>query len=104
MYAIIKQGGKQYRVTVGYTLAVEKIVGEPDSSLEITDVLLLSHDDGAITVGAPIIEGAKVTATIVEQGKNKKINGFTYKPKKNEHRRYGHRQKHTKIKIVSIEA
>lgn len=103
MYAIIKTGGKQYRVTEGYTLAVEKLDAELESNIEITDVLMVSGDDG-LKVGAPTVEGAKVTATIVSHGKNKKINGFTYKPKKNEHRRYGHRQQHTKIKIVSIEA
>ncbi len=102
MYAIVKTGGKQYRVTVGYTLAVEKLEGEPETEIEITDVLMISDDNG-LRVGAPNVDGAKVTAAIVEQGKNKKINGFTYKPKKNEHRRYGHRQKHTKIKILAIE-
>jgi large subunit ribosomal protein L21 len=102
VYAIIKTGGKQYRVTEGYTLAVEKLEGEPDTSIEITEVLMV-NDDETVKVGAPFVEGAKVTATIVSQGKNAKINGFTYKPKKNEHRRYGHRQKHTKIKIVSIQ-
>lgn len=102
MYAIVKTGGKQYRVTEGYTLAVELLDGEPDSTVELTEVLMVSGEDGP-QFGAPIIEGARVIATIVEHGKNKKINGFTYKPKKNEHRRYGHRQKHTKIKIQSIE-
>jgi large subunit ribosomal protein L21 len=103
MYAIVKTGGKQYRVTEGYTLAVEKLEGEVDESIEITEVLMV-NDEGELKVGAPFVEGAKVVATIVSHGKNKKINGFTYKPKKNEHRRYGHRQQHTKIKIVSIEA
>jgi large subunit ribosomal protein L21 len=103
MYAIVKTGGKQYRVTEGYTLAVEKLDADVDSNIEITDVLMV-NDDSGLKVGAPFVEGAKVVATIVSHGKNKKINGFTYKPKKNEHRRYGHRQQHTKIKIVSIEA
>jgi large subunit ribosomal protein L21 len=103
MYAIIKTGGKQYRVTEGYTLAVEKLEGESESSIELTEVLMV-NDDTSLKVGAPFVEGAKVVATIVSHGKGKKINGFTYKPKKNEHRRYGHRQQHTKIKIVSIEA
>ena len=102
MYAIVKTGGKQYRVTEGYTLAVEKLEGELNSTIELTEVLMVSGDAG-LQVGKPTVDGAKVIATIVEHGKNKKINGFTYKPKKNEHRRYGHRQKHTKIKIVSIE-
>jgi large subunit ribosomal protein L21 len=103
MYAIVKTGGKQYRVTVGYTVAVEKLEGELESSIVLNDVLLVSDENGT-KVGAPTVEGAKVTATIVHHGKGKKINGFTYKPKKNEHRRYGHRQSLTKIKITSIEA
>lgn len=103
MYAIIKTGGKQYRVTEGYTLAVEKLEGELQSEIELNEVLFVSGEAG-LQVGAPFVDGAKVIATIVEHGKNKKINGFTYKPKKNEHRRYGHRQQHTKIKIVSIQA
>ena len=102
MYAIVKTGGKQYRVTVGYTLAVEKLEGELNSTVELTEVLMVNSDAG-LQVGRPTVDGAKVVARIVEHGKNKKINGFTYKPKKNEHRRYGHRQKHTKIKIESIE-
>jgi large subunit ribosomal protein L21 len=103
MYAIVKTGGKQYRVAVGKTLNVEKLDGEPESSVELNDVLLVSDESG-LKVGAPNVAGAKVVATIVEHGKGKKINGFTYKPKKNEHRRYGHRQSLTKIKITSIEA
>ena len=103
MYAIVKTGGKQYRVTEGYTLAVEKLDADVDSNIEITDVLMVNDDTG-LKVGAPFVEGAKVVVTIVSHGKNKKINGFTYKPKKNEHRRYGHRQQHTKIKIVRIVA
>ena len=103
MYAIVKTAGKQYRVTEGYTLAVEKLEGDVDTSVELTEVLMI-NDDSGLKVGAPFVEGAKVVATIVSHGKNKKINGFTYKPKKNEHRRYGHRQQHTKIRIDSIVA
>lgn len=102
MYAIVKTGGKQYRVTEGFTLAVEKLEGDVETNIELTEVLMVNAE-GGLKVGAPFVEGAKVVATIVSHGKNKKINGFTYKPKKNEHRRYGHRQQHTKIKIVSIE-
>jgi len=103
MYAIVKTGGKQYKAVAGSVLTVEKLQGEPESTVELTDVLMVSDDSG-LRVGAPTVAGAKVVATIVEHGKNKKINGFTYKPKKNQHRRYGHRQQHTKIKIESIEA
>ncbi len=104
MYAIVKTGGKQYKVAAGGVIIVEKIEGERDDSVELTEVLMISGDDGAMQVGAPTVAGAKVIARIIEQGKNKKINGFTYKPKKNIHHRYGHRQKHTKLHIQSIES
>lgn len=103
MYAIVKTGGKQYRVSEGDKIVVEKLEGEPDASIELTDVLMVSGD-GELKVGAPTVVGAKVVATVVEQGKGKKINGFTYKPKKNIHRRYGHRQKLTTLQIERIEA
>jgi large subunit ribosomal protein L21 len=102
MYAIVKTGGKQYRVAEGGTLLVEKLVGEPESTVELTDVLMVSSEDG-LRVGSPTLEGVKVVATIVEHAKAKKINGFTYKPKKNQHRRYGHRQPLTRIRIDSIQ-
>ena len=102
MYAIVKTGGKQYRVETGSTITVEKLEGEPTTTVELTEVLMAASDEG-LRFGTPTLEGAKVTATIVEQAKGKKINGFTYKPKKSSSRRYGHRQKLTKLKIESIE-
>ena len=103
MYAIVKTGGKQYRVEEGETLVVEKIEGEPEATVELTEVLMIGGD-GDLKVGAPVLDGAKVTATIVEQGKGKKINGRTYKPKKNIRKRYGHRQYETTLRIDSIVA
>ena len=103
MYAIIRTGGKQYRVAAGSTITVEKLEGEPEATVELTDVLMVSGDNG-LQVGTPTVTGAKVIATIVAQGKGRKINGFTYKPKKNIHRRYGHRQPQTRLRIDSIEA
>ncbi len=102
MYAIIKTGGKQYKITEGNTIVVEKLDGEVDGTIEITEVLAVSGENG-LQVGTPTVAGARVVARIVEHGKNKKINGFTYKPKKNEHRRYGHRQPNTQLLIESIE-
>jgi large subunit ribosomal protein L21 len=102
MYAIIKTGGKQYKVAEGSVITVEKLVGEPEATVELTEVLMVTGDDG-LQVGSPTVVDAKVVATIVEQGKGKKISGFTYKPKKNEHRRYGHRQLQTKLRIESIQ-
>jgi len=102
MYAIIKTGGKQYKVAEGKTITVEKLVGEPQTTVELTEVLMLS-DDAGMRVGAPTLAGAKVIATIMEQGRGKKINGFTYRPKKGQHHRYGHRQSQTTLVINSIQ-
>ncbi|CCW34854.1 LSU ribosomal protein L21P [Chthonomonas calidirosea] len=101
MYAIIKTGGKQYRVSAGDRLVVEKLPGEPQTSIELSEVLLVQTDDN-LKIGNPLVEGAKVTATILEQTKGKKIKGLTYKPKKNERRRYGHRQQQTILRVDAI--
>lgn len=101
MYAIVKTGGKQYKVTEGSKITVEKLLGEPDETVELTEVLMVSSDDG-LQVGTPMIAGAKIVATIVLQGRGKKINGFTYKPKKSIRKRYGHRQYLTELQIESI--
>ena len=103
MYAIVKTGGKQYKVSEGTMLLVEKLEGESQTQVELTEVLMVNDGTG-LQVGTPMILGAKVVATIVEQTKGKKINGFTYKPKKSESRRYGHRQLLTRIKVDSIQA
>lgn len=102
MYAIIKTGGKQYKVAAGKTIVVEKLEGEPEARIELTEVLAVSDDDGELRVGAPTVEGARVIATLVSHGKARKINGFTFKPKKNIHRRYGHRQSQTTLRIENI--
>ena len=102
MYAIVQTGGKQYKVTTGSVITVEKLEAETDSTIELSEVLMVQNDDG-LQFGTPTVAGAKVVARVVEQGKGKKINGFTYKPKKNIHRRYGHRQRQTKLQIESIE-
>ena len=102
MYAIIKTGGKQYKVAEGKTITVEKLIGDPTTTVELTEVLMVSNDAG-MRVGAPTLTGVKVIATIIEQGRGKKINGFTYRPKKGQHHRYGHRQSQTKLQITSIE-
>ncbi|MCS6776492.1 MAG: 50S ribosomal protein L21 [Chloroherpetonaceae bacterium] len=103
MYAIVKTGGKQYRVEEGSTLVVEKIDGEVNSTVELTDVLAVGGD-GTLKVGTPCVDGAKVIATILAQGRGVKIRGFTYKPKKNVRRRYGHRQWHTTLRIDQVVA
>lgn len=103
MYAILATGGKQYRVQEGDILFVEKLVADVDSQIEFTDVLAVSQD-GKLTVGSPLVEGAKVTASVVKHGKAKKIIVFKYKRKKDYRKKQGHRQPYTQIKIEKIEA
>ena len=103
MYAVIKTGGKQYKVALGEKLRVEKLNAEVNEEITLEEVLLVSKD-GEIKVGAPFIAGAKVVATVVAQGKGKKVVNFKYKPKKSSARKIGHRQLFTQIEIKSIEA
>ena len=101
MYAVVKTGGKQYRVEQGQRLRVERL-GEPDSSVELTPVLVV---DGATVLSTPDqLSGAKVSARVVEEIKGKKVNGFTYKNKTNIRRRWGHRQTYALIEITGITA
>jgi large subunit ribosomal protein L21 len=103
MYAVVKTGGKQFRVQEGDVIFVEKMNAEVESTVELTEVLAVSKD-GAIKVGAPVVEGAKVVAKVVAQGKAKKIVVFKYKPKKDYRKKAGHRQPYTKLVIEKIEA
>jgi large subunit ribosomal protein L21 len=103
MYAIVKTGGKQYKVQEGKNIVVEKLDGDEDATVELTEVLFVSGEEGG-RFGTPTVEGAKVIAKIVEQFRGKKINGFTFKPKKNIRHRYGHRQSQTRLRIESIVA
>lgn len=101
MYAIIKTGGKQYKVAEGEILRVEKLNAEVNETVEMTEVLLVSNE-GEMKVGTPVVEGAKVLVEVLSQGRAKKVINFKYKPKKSTHRRKGHRQSFTEIKITSI--
>ena len=103
MYAVIATGGKQYRVAEGDVIFVEKLAGEVDESLVFNDVLTVVKDDD-VKIGAPFLEGAKVTAKVLKQGKDKKILVYKYKSKANYRRRQGHRQPYTKVAIEKIEA
>lgn len=102
MYAVMETGGKQYRVAPGDVIRVEK-VGTPGENFEFSQVLMLVRDDGSVVVGNPTVEGAKVTASVVTHGKDKKIHVFKYKPKVNYRRRYGHRQPYAELRIQAIE-
>lgn len=101
MYAVIKTGGKQYQVKEGDILKVEKLNLEKGSTFDFEEVLLVSND-GDVKLGSPIVEGAKVSAEVLEHGKGKKIVVFKYKPKKHSKTKQGHRQPYTRVKITSI--
>ncbi|MCI5566525.1 MAG: 50S ribosomal protein L21 [Veillonellaceae bacterium] len=102
MYAIIKTGGKQYRVAEGDEIYVEKLAANEGDEVAFDQVLTIVNDDD-VKVGKPFIEGAKVTAKVEAQGKAKKILVFKYKAKSNYRRRQGHRQPFTKVVIEKIE-
>jgi large subunit ribosomal protein L21 len=101
MYAVIETGGKQYRVQEGDTLFVEKLQANEGETVEFDRVLAVSKD-GQLSMGTPVVDGAKVSATVVENGKAKKIIVFKYKAKKDYRKKQGHRQPYTKIKIEKI--
>ncbi len=100
-YAVIRTGGKQYRATPGALLRVERVDGEVGATVEFTEVLLTAAD-GSIRVGRPLVDGAKVTGTIVEQSRARKILVFKKKRRKNYRRRRGHRQAVTTVRIDDI--
>lgn len=103
MYAIIRTGGHQYRVEPGDTIEVERLEAETGSQVELGEVLMVSNDSG-VQVGSPLVEGAKVIATVLRQGKGKKLVVFKYKPKKRYRRKTGHRQNLTMLSIKEISA
>jgi large subunit ribosomal protein L21 len=99
MYAVIETGGKQYRVKEGDEIYIEKLDAEGD--IQFDKVVLVSKDD-EVVVGTPYVSGAVVKAAIMKTGKAKKLTVFTYKPKKGQKRKLGHRQPYTKVKIEEI--
>ena len=103
MHAIIETGGKQYKVTEGDTLFIEKLEAEAGQAITFDKVLAILDGDKA-TFGAPVVEGASVAATVVKNGKGKKIRIFKYTPKKGYRKRQGHRQPYTKVQIGAIQA
>ncbi len=103
MYAILVTGGKQYKVSQGDTIYVEKL-GVEDGAEVVFDQILAVGEGESLTVGAPYVDGAKVTATADKTGKQKKIRIFKMKPKKGYRRRQGHRQPYTKVTITAIQA
>ena len=101
MHAIIETGGKQYKVTEGDTLFIEKLEAEAGQAITFDKVLAILDGDKA-TFGAPVVEGASVAATVVKNGKGKKVRIFKYTPKKGYRKRQGHRQPYTKVEIQKI--
>ena len=101
MHAIIETGGKQYKVAEGDTLFIEKLPVEAGDTVTFDKVLAVLDGDKT-TFGAPVVDGAKVTASVVKNGKGKKIVVFKYKPKKGYRRKQGHRQPYTKVTIGKI--
>ena len=101
MYAIIETGGKQYKVEAGDVIFIEKLGAEEESEYTFDKVVAIGTDDG-IKVGTPYLDGATVGAKVIKNGKGKKITVMTYKPKKNEKRKLGHRQPYTKVAIEAI--
>ncbi|HEY9235297.1 MAG TPA: 50S ribosomal protein L21 [Phenylobacterium sp.] len=101
MYAVIKTGGKQYRVQAGDLLVVEKLDGEPGAEVAFGDVLMLG-DGEAVTVGAPLVDGAKVSATLIETRKGEKVKIFKKTRRQGYRRTRGHRQSETVLRVTSI--
>ncbi len=102
MYAVVRSGGKQIRVSPGDSVWVERLAGDVGATVELPDVLLISGD-GEPRIGAPTVEGAKVVGTITDQGRGEKITIFKMKRRKGYRRKQGHRQHYTQLRIDSIE-
>jgi len=103
MYAIFTTGGKQYRVSQGDVLDIEKLDVEEGASVDFDNVLMVSNDD-AVQIGAPYVEGGKVTATVTKQGRGKKVEIIKFKRRKHHQKRTGHRQYLTTVEITGVSA
>jgi len=103
MYAVIKTGGKQYRVSEGQTLRVEKLDQEEGSSVELNEILMVADGEN-ISIGTPLVEGSKVSAKILAHGRAKKVKILKFKRRKHHMKRQGHRQWFTELEITSISA
>jgi large subunit ribosomal protein L21 len=103
MYAIIRTGGRQYRAEVGKTVDVDRLPFEVDHQFDIADVLLVGNDDSTV-IGLPLVEGASVSVTVVDQFRDKKVIVFKYRQRTNFRRKRGHRQYYTRLRVDSINA
>lgn len=102
MYAVVRTGGKQYKVAKDTVLKVESLVGDVGSKLTLGEVLMLGGD--APKIGAPLVKGASIECEILEHGQGEKVIAFKKKRRKNTHRKRGHRQHFTKVKVLGITA
>ena len=102
MLAIIKTGGKQYKVAVGDKIKIEKLEGEAGAVIKFEEVLFVG-DDKAVKIGTPLVAGAIVEGTLVEQGRHKKVWGIKHKAKKRYKVKFGHKQLYTEVEITKIE-
>ena len=101
--AVVKTGGKQYKVSPNDIIKVEKLAGKEGDGVELDQILLTADEEAKkVDVGTPILEGKKIKATILEQGKAKKVNVVKYKPKVRYKKKTGHRQEYTKLQIQSF--
>ncbi len=101
MYAVIKTGGKQYKVSEGDKIYIESLKADVDAEVSFDEVLVVSSDD-ELRVGQPYIEGAEVKGKVIKHGKAKKVLKMHYKPKKDLHKKTGHRQNYTLVEITSV--
>ena len=104
MFAIIETGGKQYKVSEGDIVFIEKLPVDAGESVVFDKVISVSSKEGSIKVGAPYVKGATVSASLVKNGKGKKVTVFTYRPKKDSKRKMGHRQPYSQVRIEAINA
>ena len=104
MYAVIESGGKQYKVSEGTVLKVEKLEAAAGDRLSIDKVLMVNDENGNVKVGNPLVNNARVEVEVMEQGRDKKVVVFKYKRRKNYRKKQGHRQPFTRIKVLKIEA
>ena len=101
MYAVIKTGGKQYKVSEGQTLKVEKLNAEEGASIDLNEVLMVADGEN-VKVGTPLVDGGKVTATVASHGRDKKVTIVKFRRRKHHRKQKGHRQSYTEIKIDKI--
>ena len=103
MYAVIETGGKQYRVAQGDVIKVEKLLNEAGETVEFDKVLMISDGDQKIVMGAPFVDGGKVTATVKTQGRHRKVEIIKFRRRKHHMKRQGHRQAYTELEITGIQ-